>query len=426
MHSTPVLEQLIYLPEGQMSDLGNYSGTPYYFGRSLMRLCEELGIEFVLVEVPEMINTEPLWKIVAATRFGSQGDIDRLLSALTPEQREHTAARRLLNCLHKGGEWPDARVPIAEYVASFTEITSGRVADKVQSRAAVLALNTYNPPCETSLPLYYYLDTPLFPFYFAEEDGLISTPQSAKTVLELFRIIECNAVKRAAGIFFFSRYAADRCASSYTNADFAAHVVGAGCNLEESPFYPTRQSETQLRILFVGRDFEIKGGAILMEAAARLDPERFALTVVTDQRFHPRVTDRIPPCVRFLPPCGKSELIELYRKHDVFVFPTRLDAFGLVVVEAMLHAMAVLASPVRAIPEIVGQDLDGFDPFVSTADELVTKLECLESERSLIVELGRSNYLRAKTAFRWKFVTAAILSVILKNRCNNPFEVSNE
>ncbi|NPA38289.1 MAG: glycosyltransferase family 4 protein [Candidatus Nanohaloarchaeota archaeon] len=49
-----------------------------------------------------------------------------------------------------------------------------------------------------------------------------------------------------------------------------------------------------------------------------------------------------------------KDIHNFYESIDVFVFPTRFEGFGLVVLEAMLHNKIVIASKISSIPEVVG------------------------------------------------------------------------
>jgi glycosyltransferase involved in cell wall biosynthesis len=58
---------------------------------------------------------------------------------------------------------------------------------------------------------------------------------------------------------------------------------------------------------------------------------------------------------KFLGQRTGAELAALYRSADVFVFPSRTDTFGLVLLEALASGVPVAAYPVQAPLEIVGE-----------------------------------------------------------------------
>ena len=55
----------------------------------------------------------------------------------------------------------------------------------------------------------------------------------------------------------------------------------------------------------------------------------------------------------------QSELAILYRKADIFVFPSLTDTFGLVMVEAMACGLPVAAFAVPGPQDVVSQNISG-------------------------------------------------------------------
>jgi glycosyltransferase involved in cell wall biosynthesis len=69
------------------------------------------------------------------------------------------------------------------------------------------------------------------------------------------------------------------------------------------------------------------------------------------------------PAVRFLGQRLGKELASLYAASDVFVFPSRTDTFGLVLLEALASGTPVAAFPVQTTLEVIG------DATVAVLDE---------------------------------------------------------
>jgi glycosyltransferase involved in cell wall biosynthesis len=64
--------------------------------------------------------------------------------------------------------------------------------------------------------------------------------------------------------------------------------------------------------------------------------------------------ERKYPAARFLGPKTGEELVQAYAACDVFVFPSRTDTFGLVVLEALACGIPVAAYPVPGPRDVVG------------------------------------------------------------------------
>jgi glycosyltransferase involved in cell wall biosynthesis len=123
------------------------------------------------------------------------------------------------------------------------------------------------------------------------------------------------------------------------------HLIPAG--VEVPPVRPRRAHAGPLRLLFVGRNFEAKGGNDLLAALEGLGG--WELDVVTHSTVAPlpgvRVHNGLSP--------GSPELAELYSMADAAVLPTRGDASPFAVLEGMAAGLPVITTPVGAIGEIV-------------------------------------------------------------------------
>jgi len=74
------------------------------------------------------------------------------------------------------------------------------------------------------------------------------------------------------------------------------------------------------------------------------------------------------PRVRFLGPLSGTALTRAYASCNVFVFPSRTDTFGLVILEALACGLTVAAYPVEGPRDVVGPDVPG-GPDVAVLDE---------------------------------------------------------
>jgi glycosyltransferase involved in cell wall biosynthesis len=128
-------------------------------------------------------------------------------------------------------------------------------------------------------------------------------------------------------------------------------------------------------LLFVARNFEIKGGdtALTILGEIRRDFPTARLIVAGPDRPDPGL-----PGVEWLGPCGRDELYErAYPEADVFVYPTTFDCAPLVVMEAMAHGLPVVAPRAFGLPSLVGDGEGGllFEPGdVGTATGHVRRL----------------------------------------------------
>lgn len=80
--------------------------------------------------------------------------------------------------------------------------------------------------------------------------------------------------------------------------------------------------------------------------------------VVGDGPAKTHLTQKYPD-VKFLGALSGENLVRAYAGSDVFVFPSRTDTFGLVLLEALACGLTVAAYPVEGPRDVVGPDSNG-------------------------------------------------------------------
>ena len=119
---------------------------------------------------------------------------------------------------------------------------------------------------------------------------------------------------------------------------------------------PGRASEDRPRLLFVGADFDRKGGGLLLRVFEQHFADSAELHIVSPQA--PADLPRHVHAHRDLQP-NSDRLIALYASCDLLVLPTVADLVPWALLEAMAMQLAVVSTAVGAIPEIVVHDVTG-------------------------------------------------------------------
>lgn len=137
------------------------------------------------------------------------------------------------------------------------------------------------------------------------------------------------------------------------------HVVNPGVNAGLPPDTPVpeRRNGPARRLLLVGRDFDTKGGDIVVAAFALLRKQLgpgIELTVIGPPEWP--LAGPVPPGVTFLGPQSRERVAEALDTHDLFVMPSRLEGFGIAFVEALVRGLPCVGRDACAMPEIIGDD----------------------------------------------------------------------
>lgn len=185
--------------------------------------------------------------------------------------------------------------------------------------------------------------------------------------------------------------------------------VGAGSNARV-PDAPADRSGTDdvVRILFVGVDWERKGGPELVEAFRRVHarhPEARLRIVGT----RPSVD---APGVEVVGRCPVDVVHDHYAASSIFCLPSRREPFGVAYVEALHHGLPVVGTRIGAVPELVEDGAHGFLVDVGDVDALADRLERLVADAALRRSMGERARRRARERYTWESVAARMAESI--------------
>lgn len=211
--------------------------------------------------------------------------------------------------------------------------------------------------------------------------------------------LEQSIYKNATLNFSMSRFVASSIQEDYGCDVNRIVCVGAGGNVKLRTDL-LQKNYAGKNILFVGMDWERKGGPELVEAF-----EQVLL-------IHPDARLTIVGCSPYvnLPNCtvvgriAPEEVSQYYSDATVFCLPTRLEPFGFVFLEAMSYGLPVVATNVGAIPDMVQNGVNGYTVFPGNVDELSSVLCKLLSAPEACAEMGNNAYQKTKDVFNWDYV----------------------
>lgn len=117
-------------------------------------------------------------------------------------------------------------------------------------------------------------------------------------------------------------------------------------------------------------------------------------------RAHVRVIDRLP----------EEAVMDAYRGHDILVFPSTYEGFGLVMIEAMSQGLPAVATPVGCVPDVVTDGESGAIVPVRDSRALAAAVSRLMRHPEERIRLG-ANAARRVADMSWRRTAARTLEV---------------
>lgn len=170
----------------------------------------------------------------------------------------------------------------------------------------------------------------------------------------------------------------------------------------------------KLKILFVGGLSQRKGISYLFDAIKGLE-DQVSLTVVGQKS--------VPDCEvlnenlthhTWVPSMPHHEVLACMRNHDVFVFPSLFEGFGMVITESMSQGLPVITTKRTAGPDLIDNKENGWIVETASSKAIRDVLEEILSDESLLVRIGKAAQLKAKTR-PWSVYGDELVEAILKS-----------
>ena len=215
--------------------------------------------------------------------------------------------------------------------------------------------------------------------------------------------------EHCSGIFTMGRWLADFMVKECGIPKEKIHVVGAGINVPVGPEdYSQKRGN---KILFVGKDFERKGGKLVVEAFRilrkkyRTDAELY----IVGPEENP-LKEEISG-VNFVGNMDKERVADYFKMCDVFCMPSYFEAFGIAFCEALANGLPCIARNKYAMAEIIHDGEDGYLIDEDDTEVLAQKMDQLLANNQIFqtVRSKRNEYIKK---YSWENVVEKMQSVI--------------
>lgn len=236
-------------------------------------------------------------------------------------------------------------------------------------------------------------------------DGLLSTP--------LVHRFESESMRKVGLFMAPSEFQLRQAVVQGVVGQKEAAVVPLG--VDHSEFHPAGEEEPFM--LYVGRVHPHKSVELAIKAMKGLRSD-FSLVIAgevdeTTEGYMKGlsglagrlgVSDR----VRMMLHPSEEQILDLMQRCSAFLFPSTIDTFGLVVLEAMACGKPVVACRRGGVPEIVGDAGFLLEPTVTEWHETIDRLQ---SDSSLRQRMGKKALERSKI-FSWEKTAGRLLQAL--------------
>ena len=168
----------------------------------------------------------------------------------------------------------------------------------------------------------------------------------------------------------------------------------------------------KLKILLVSRLFDRKGFQYFLEAVRDMEFDG-EINIVGDGPYRARlekIAKGINKNIRFWGYIDSSspEYKSLYTSSSIFVFPSKIESFGLVLLEAMAYGLAVITTSIASLKGVGGSACLYVRP--ENASDIRCALEKLLKDRALRENLQQKAKERARR-FTWPKITEEFIEL---------------
>lgn len=180
----------------------------------------------------------------------------------------------------------------------------------------------------------------------------------------IFRFMEKSACYSMEGIIVNSRFLQNLVLKAYKPCPSKLHLLHKGVSIEGSPNFGKPDFQSSVRVLFVKSDFVRGGLSDLITALGLLSEYNFELQIVGpgvqfkreifSQNKYPNVH------INFVGPAPQPSVEIFMRQNDLFIVPSRQEAFGVANLEALVSGIPVISTNAGGIPEVLNDGNNGW------------------------------------------------------------------
>lgn len=238
-------------------------------------------------------------------------------------------------------------------------------------------------------------------------------PSINQTILDRALKHERQLYQNLDHIFTMSKWLADSFVRDFGVKAAKLTAIGAGINLPHVREIVNKSYDSP-NMLFIGKEFERKGGKFLFEAFSQVRQEIPGATLTV---IGPELSD-LPSgvsCLKYVSKQatgGLSALLDEYARASIFVMPSLYEPFGIVFAEAMAHRLPCIGTRICAMPEIIEDGRTGLLVPPKDSQSLATAMLTLLKSPDMCAQFGAAGYNKYLAQYTWGSVAGKCVDTL--------------
>jgi glycosyltransferase involved in cell wall biosynthesis len=259
---------------------------------------------------------------------------------------------------------------------------------------------------QTDVPIVYVSDTT----FRAQENYYYKSSEISRLTRREGHHLQKRAIRNADALVFSSQWAFDSAVNIYGADPSKIHVIPFGANIDEVPPLESLRDgsrDGKCRLLFVGKDWNRKGGDIAYETflALRMKGVDAELTVIGCMPGPRYAHDNlhIVPYLNKMDPTERFTLNKYYLDADFFLLPARAECSAIVFCEAASFGLPAVTTDTGGVTTIVQNGESGIVlPLEARGDTYADAIFRLWNQPDDYRAMRRKSRQRYEKTLNWK------------------------
>jgi glycosyltransferase involved in cell wall biosynthesis len=238
---------------------------------------------------------------------------------------------------------------------------------------------------------------------------------------KFWRAIEKRICKKNNVLLFNSKYTASVISKSYSLVGGNSYVTYKAVDLNKFYCKERKTFGEPIKIAFIGTDYKRKGLFVVLKAIKNLLNSGISVSLIISgnykselHKINSKISElNIEDSVEINGGSSKKRTEEILCQSDFLVLPSKMEALGVVIIEALACGAVVIASDRGGIPEIISNGKSGFLVSDSDDSEITRIISNLISDVDGYLKVQAEGYQRSRD-FSVDKVINTINSIIIK------------